>query len=113
MCALPSLPLTKSRQPAPSQDPIPVWSGLLALLKTVVMPMFCLISGQLSRAEIDRRRALAMVQLFATYVIFQALYHLNSMLAFRLNGFDFNAFPVQVFAPHEQVAPSTTSSPHS
>jgi len=78
-----------------------------------------------------------MVQLFATYVIFQvrpsepapapspcgclahrlsppqALYHHNSMLAFRLNGFDFNAFPVQVFAPHEQVAPSTTSSPHS
>ena len=78
------------------ESPIPVWSGLLALLKTVVMPTFCLISGHLSRAEIDRRRAIGMAQLLATYCIFQTLYHFNNLLSFRLNGFDHDAFPVQV-----------------
>ena len=37
------------------QNPIPFWSGLLALLKAVVMPSFCLISGYLSRAGLPRR----------------------------------------------------------
>lgn len=76
-----------------------VWSGLLALLKAVVMPCFCLISGHLSPMEIDERRKRALCQLLATFLIFQALYYLNLMVSFRLNGFAFRAIPVQLFHP--------------
>ena len=60
-------------------------------------------------ADITRKRALGLTQLLATYIIFQALHHLNSMLAFRLNGFDFDTLPLQVFAPKEQVARQSSS----
>ena len=56
-------------------------------------------------ADITRKRALGMVQLLAAYLIFQLLHHLNNALAFTLNGFDFDTFPLQVFAPKEQVRP--------
>jgi fucose 4-O-acetylase-like acetyltransferase len=85
------------------EAPIPLWSGLLAILKAVVMPCFCLISGHLSPAEIDQRRARSLCQLFITYLIFNGLYYLNLMLSFRLNGFEFKALPVQLFQPVGQT----------
>ena len=63
------------------------------------MPCFCLISGHLSPTTLDARRARGLFQLFAVFVIFQTLYYLNAMLAYRLNGFSFPWLPVQVFAP--------------
>ncbi|KAL1515321.1 hypothetical protein AB1Y20_001952 [Prymnesium parvum] len=84
-------------------NPIPFWSGLLAVLKAVVMPSFCLISGHLSTAELTRKRAVQLAQVFTTYVIFELLHHLNNMLSFRLAGFEFDTFPLQVFSPKEQV----------
>ena len=86
---------------------IPFWSGLLAILKLVVMPCFCLISGYLSPAAIDQRRARGLCSLFVTYVCFQVLYYLNLMVSFRLNGFDFDALPVKVFHPDGQAVTST------
>ena len=85
------------------ESPIAYWSGVLALLKAVVMPCFCAISGHLSRATLDERRARALLQLLATYLIFQAAYELNTYLAFRLNSFKFAPLPLQLFQPQEQV----------
>mmetsp|Transcript_74617 Transcript_74617/g.124466 ORF Transcript_74617/g.124466 Transcript_74617/m.124466 type:complete len:393 (-) Transcript_74617:181-1359(-) len=85
------------------ESPIPLWSGVLMLLKPVVMPGFCVISGHLSRAQLDSKRVRGLCQLFATYALFQVLYYLNNMLAFRLNGFPFPVFPVLVFNPPQQV----------
>jgi fucose 4-O-acetylase-like acetyltransferase len=85
------------------EGPIPLWSGVLCLLKPVVMPSFCLISGHLSRADLTSRRAYELCQLVVTYVIFQALYHVNNMVAYRLAGFDFRTFPLQIFQPESQV----------
>ena len=67
------------------------------------MPCFCLISGHLSPAEIDERRARGLCQLFATFTIFQTLYYLNLMISYRLNGFKFDALPVPLFNPPGQV----------
>ena len=86
-----------------AQHPIAFWSGCLALMKLVVMPCFCLISGHLSPAELDMRRARGVCQLLVTYLIFQGLYFVQRILAFRLAGFDLDALPVQLFNPHEQV----------
>ncbi|MDC0525841.1 acyltransferase, partial [bacterium] len=85
------------------QSPVRFWSGIVALLKAVVMPCFCLISGHLSPTQIDERRARGLCQLVATYLIFQLLYYLNGMLSFRLNGFEFKTWPVQLFHPDGQV----------
>jgi fucose 4-O-acetylase-like acetyltransferase len=85
------------------EGPIPLWSGVLCLLKPVVMPSFCLISGHLSRADLTPRRAYELCQLIVTYVVFQSLYHVNNMLAYRLAGFDFRALPLQIFQPQSQV----------
>lgn len=82
---------------------IPLWSGVLCLLKPVVMPSFCLISGHLSRADLTPRRAYELCQLVVTYAVFQSLYHVNNMLAYRLAGFEFRALPVQIFQPQSQV----------
>ena len=67
------------------------------------MPSFCLISGHLSPKAIDERRARSLFQLFATYLIFQSLNYLNLMLSFRLNGFNFETWPVQIFQTDRQV----------
>jgi len=67
------------------------------------MPSFCLISGYLSRADLTPRRAYELCQLVATYAIFQTLYHLNNMMAYRLAGFEFRALPLQIFQPQSQV----------
>lgn len=85
------------------EAPIAFWSGFLALLKPVVMPCFCLISGHVAPTEINERRARGLCQLFATYLIFQLLYYLNLMLSFRLNGFPFRTWPVQIFHPDQQA----------
>lgn len=82
---------------------IPFWSGLLAILKMIVMPCFCLISGHLSPAAFDDRRARSLFALFITYMSFQILYYLNIMLSFRLNGFPFEPLPVKVFQPEGQA----------
>jgi len=82
---------------------IPVWSAVLALLKPVVMPSFCLISGHLSCATLSARRGYELCQLVAAYLLFQTLYHTNNLLAYRLNGFAFRALPLQLFQPQAQV----------
>jgi len=85
------------------EAPIPLWSGVLCVLKPVVMPSFCLISGHLSRSELTKRRAYELCQLVLTYVLFQTLYHFNNMAAYRLAGFPFRALPLQIFRPQTQV----------
>jgi len=85
------------------EAPIPYWSGVLTILKPVVMPGFCLVSGHLSRASLDATRALALFQLFVTFVIFQVLYHCNDWLSFTLADFKFDAIPLAIFAPKRQV----------
>ena len=85
------------------QSPIAFGSGFLALLKPVVMPCFCLISGHFSPAEIDDRRARSLCQLFATYLIFQTLYFLQNMISYRLNGFEYPSLPLPLFNPQGQV----------
>ena len=70
-------------------------------MKAVVMPCFCLISGHVSPLEIDERRARRLVQLLAVFLIFQALYFLQNMLAFQLNHFPFRALPLQLFQPDQ------------
>ena len=67
------------------------------------MPCFCLISGHLSPAEIDERRARGLCQLFVTYLLFQVLYYLNNWLSFTLNDFPFKSLPVPLFNPQGQV----------
>ena len=79
------------------ESPIPGFSGLMMVLKPVVMPGFCVISGFLSRADLDRRRAMKQWQLATVYVVFQALYFLNNLATYRLAGFPFDALPVQIF----------------
>lgn len=85
------------------EAPVAYWSGFLVVLKPVVIPGWCLISGHLSRAAISQRHARGLAQVMLTYVLFQTLYYLNNWLSFRLNGFPFPALPVQVFQPQEQV----------
>ena len=51
----------------------------------------------LSRADLDRRRAMKQWQLATVYVVFQALYFLNNLATYRLAGFPFDALPVQIF----------------
>jgi len=82
---------------------IAYWSGFILLLKPVVMPSFCLISGHLSRSNITLARLLGLCQLLVTYVIFQVLFHFNNLLGYRLNGFPYAALPLQVFQPEQQV----------
>ncbi len=77
---------------------------MLAACKPVVMPCFTFISGHLSRAHVDGRRARALCQLFAAFLIFQCLYHVQTMLAFRLNGFPFQGLPLQLFQPQQQAS---------
>ena len=72
-------------------------------MKPIVMPCFCLISGHVSPVEVDERRARSLMQLFATYVIFQSLYFLQKYAAFTVVGFPFEPLPVQIFNPQEQV----------
>ncbi|EOD10560.1 hypothetical protein EMIHUDRAFT_459834 [Emiliania huxleyi CCMP1516] len=85
---------------------IPVWSAVLALLKPVVMPSFCLISGHLSCATLSARRGYELCQLVAAYLLFQTLYHTNNLLAYRLNGFAFRALPLQLGCASFLVAAS-------
>ena len=85
------------------EAPIAYASGLLALCKPIAMPCFCLISGHLSRPQLSLARALSLARLFTAFLIFQALYHFNNLLGYRLNGFDFKALPVQLFVPRQQV----------
>ena len=85
------------------EAPVAYWSGFLVVLKPVVIPGWCLISGHLSRAALSRRHARGLSQVMLTYVLFQTLYYLNNWLSFKLNGFPFPALPVQVFQPQEQV----------
>ena len=59
-------------------------SGLLMLLKPVVMPGFCLISGHVSRATLLPKHTRGLYQLVATYVLFQTLLYLNDMWCFTL-----------------------------
>ena len=82
---------------------IKYWSGLLMLLKPVVMPAFCFISGHVSRPEISTRRAYELAQIFVVYLIFQCLYHVNNLISFRMAGFPYRTIPLQVFQPKEQV----------
>lgn len=84
-----------------AQAPIAFWSGLLALMKAVVMPCFCLISGHVSPIEIDERRARQLIQLLAVFLIFQGLYLLQNMLALHLNHFRLRALPLQLFHPYQ------------
>jgi len=81
------------------ESPLPYASGFLMLLKPVVMPGFCLISGHVSRATLLPKHTRGLYQLVATYVLFQTLFYLNDMWSFRLNGFAFPTLPVQLFAP--------------
>jgi len=81
------------------ESPVPYASGFLMLLKPVVMPGFCLISGHVSRATLLPKHTRGLYQLVATYVLFQTLFYLNDMWSFRLNGFAFPTLPVQLFAP--------------
>jgi len=85
------------------ENPIALYSGALALMKAVVMPTFCMISGHLSPSTIDERQSRGLVRLLATYLIFQGLYFLQKMLAFTLNDFPFQSLPVEFFNPPEQV----------
>ena len=81
------------------ESPVAYASGFLMLLKPVVMPGFCLISGHVSRATLLPKHTRGLYQLVATYVLFQTLFYLNDMWSFRLNGFAFPTLPVQLFAP--------------
>ena len=94
------------------EAPIPVASGLLALMKAVVMPCFCLISGHLSPSSYDERRVRALFQLFVTFLIFQLLNYLNLMMSYRINDFDFPTWPVQLFHPKTPVYVVPTARTH-
>ena len=61
------------------ESPVAYASGLLMLLKPVVMPGFCLISGHVSRATLLPKHTRGLYQLVATYVLFQTLLYLNDM----------------------------------
>ena len=54
------------------ETPVPYASGFLMLLKPVVMPGFCLISGHVSRATLLPKHTRGLYQLVATYLLFQA-----------------------------------------
>ena len=95
-----SVVYTSSDRP---EAPIAFFSGLLAIMKPVVMPCFCLISGHLSPATLEERHSRALLQLLAVYLIFQGLYFLQKMLAFTLNDFPFQSLPIAFFNPPEQV----------
>ena len=49
-----------------------------------------------------KRRARSLLQIFVTYVVFQVLYWLNTMLAFHMNGFDIQTVPGPL-NPDQQV----------
>ena len=66
------------------ESPVAYASGLLMLLKPVVMPGFCLISGHVSRATLLPKHTRGLYQLVATYVLFQTLLYLNDMWCFTL-----------------------------
>ena len=61
------------------ESPVAYASALLMLLKPVVMPGFCLISGHVSRATLLPKHTRGLYQLVATYVLFQTLLYLNDM----------------------------------
>lgn len=85
------------------QHAIPFISGLLALMKLVVMPCFCMISGHLSPATIEDRHARGLVKVLATYLIFQGLYFAMKVVAFTLAGFGVQKLPIELFNPPQQV----------
>ena len=66
------------------ESPVAYASGLLMLLKPVVMPGFCLISGHVSRATLLPKHTRGLYQLVATYVLFQTLLYLNDMWCLAL-----------------------------
>lgn len=94
------------------ESTIPIVSGFLMMLKAVVMPCFCLISGHLSPSSYDERRVRALFQLFVVFLIFQLMNYVNLMLSFRLNGFPFDAWPVQLFHPATPVRALATHRAH-
>jgi hypothetical protein len=85
------------------QHAIPFISGLLALMKLVVMPCFCMISGHLSPATIEDRHARGLVKVLATSLIFQGLYFAMKVVAFTLAGFGVQKLPIELFNPPQQV----------
>ena len=56
------------------ETPVRYASGFLMVLKPVVMPGFCLISGHLSRASLTPKHVRGLYQALATYALFQLLY---------------------------------------
>ena len=56
---------------------IPGWSGVLLLLRLVVIPSLCFCSGAVAKADLTPKRARDIARAFAAYLIFQAIYHLR------------------------------------
>ena len=81
------------------ESPVAYASGLLMLLKPVVMPGFCLISGHVSRATLLPKHTRGLYQLVATYVLFQTLLYLNDMWCFTL---------ARTLSPSLALSPSLT-----
>ena len=81
------------------ETPVRYASGFLMVLKPVVMPGFCLISGHLSRASLTPKHVRGLYQALATYALFQLLYFGNNALSYWYNGFEMPLLPLQLFQP--------------
>jgi fucose 4-O-acetylase-like acetyltransferase len=81
------------------ETPVRYASGFLMVLKPVVMPGFCLISGHLSRASLTPKHVRGLYQALATYALFQLLYFGNNAWSYWYNGFEMPLLPLQLFQP--------------